>query len=202
MTKDHSRRHLGVGDDITGDGNPNLVVSIFTGGPHCCMIENILSFQPDGSIEVIGTVDARDGGWFEDVDGDGSYEYVMKDLSLSYGTFGFNTKAVNYPIVILSFNGSRYVLAGEMMRMPAPTPAERQQLITRIRSGEWHSYMWGKCQLWSDMLHLIYTGNEKVAFQLFDEAWPPGIEGREESLARFMKALKQSPYRAEILDMQ
>jgi len=52
------------------------------------------------------------------------------------------------------------------------------------------------------MLNLTYAGHEGLAVRLFDLAWPSGMEGKKEALARFKKLLNQSPFYREMRAME
>ena len=47
---------------------------------------------------------------------------------------------------------------------------------------------------WSEMLDLIYTGHEPLAWQYFDMAWPAKKPGKEKFKADFKEALAESYY--------
>lgn len=54
---------------------------------------------------------------------------------------------------------------------------------------------WGPASgLWGEMLKLIYTGNENIAWKFFEEVWPENYPGKKEALAQFKMQLVSSPY--------
>ena len=46
------------GTDITGRGRPNMIVSLYTGGVHCCLMHYVFELEP--SFRLLATLDARD----------------------------------------------------------------------------------------------------------------------------------------------
>ena len=44
------------------------------------------------------------------------------------------------------------------------------------------------------MIELIYTGQAKLAWHIYDEAWPETVPGKGDSLNDFQSHLSQSPY--------
>jgi hypothetical protein len=55
--------------------------------------------------------------------------------------------------------------------------------------------------LWSTMLDLIYTGNEKAAWDFFEKAWPKPRNGKQSSLREFQEVLFSSQYWPQIREM-
>ena len=45
---------------------------------------------------------------------------------------------------------------------------------------------------WDEMLELIYTGNEELAWQFLDLVWPPEKQGKELFIRDFKKQLLES----------
>ena len=63
---------------------PQVVFTTSTGGAHCCEITQILT-APDGQTWRLVEAQVLDGGYeFEDVDGDGSIEFISRDNSFHY----------------------------------------------------------------------------------------------------------------------
>jgi len=51
------------------------------------------------------------------------------------------------------------------------------------------------------MLDLIYTGNEKAAWDFFEKAWPKPRNGKQSSLREFQEVLFSSQYWPQIRKM-
>ncbi|MCX6717310.1 MAG: hypothetical protein NTU76_01375, partial [Candidatus Taylorbacteria bacterium] len=52
--------------------------------------------------------------------------------------------------------------------------------------------------VWEYMLDLIYSGNEKTAWEFFNQAWPKDVPGKEKFKAEFQQVLEASPNYEEI----
>jgi hypothetical protein len=52
--------------------------------------------------------------------------------------------------------------------------------------------------LWGYMLDLIYSGNERTAWDFFDQAWPASIPGKKEFMKDFRKQLSTSRYWSQV----
>lgn len=196
------------GQDITGRGYPDMLVSFYTGGAHCCLLYYVFELAP--AFRLIATLDAGSG--------DGSrfqlmkekYYFVGIDWTFSYWKSSFADSPA--PGVILGFvtdpSGGAYHLALKQMSKPAPTPQEWKVMISEARNafGDNNSFSGGiGSELWGHMLAFIYSGNSHLAWKLFDESWPPSRAGKDEFLIDFCSQLKTSPYwadlKTEILDM-
>jgi hypothetical protein len=72
-----------------GNPNPEVVVSFYTGGAHCCSDTSLVTSSPDGSTWKTVDVGEFDGGPLlaTDLDGDGRYEFETRDNAFLY-TFG------------------------------------------------------------------------------------------------------------------
>jgi hypothetical protein len=69
---------LSPGTDITGNGIPDLIVTEWTGGAHCCFTAHV--FELGEAFARIGQIPGGDGGvLFRDLNGDGIYEAVIQE---------------------------------------------------------------------------------------------------------------------------
>ncbi|MDH5505983.1 MAG: hypothetical protein OEZ02_02045, partial [Anaerolineae bacterium] len=73
------------GTDITGEGNPDVIVFSSTGGAHCCYTFHVYDMgeYPRKVMEAF-TKDC--GGEFKDLEGDGVFEFITCDASFNYFT--------------------------------------------------------------------------------------------------------------------
>jgi hypothetical protein len=185
------------GKDITGRGNPNILVSFYTGGAHCCLLYYVFELEPH--LKLVATLDAEsgDGSRFQLIDG--KYYFVSADWTFSYWQSSFADSPA--PKVIVGFvddpQGGGYHLALDEMSKPAPTPEEWTKALSEGRSafGETNPFSGGiGSQLWGDMLDFIYEGHSDLAWKLFNESWPARRKGKDEFLSDFCSQLKTSPY--------
>lgn len=210
-----SQTRIGVGQDINGDKVPDLIVTQYSGGAHCCFSYTIISLEPTAA-HVIAFLPADDGGAaFADVDGDGVYEIRVQESAFRY----WNTSFVESPApeVILRWNGAAYVLAPDLMAAP---PLAEDELARRAKqiadiaasatpgatataggaassavgAAPGPSPLWNLSLLWRTMLELIYTGHPARAAAFLDQAWPPDLAGKEQFRRDFTKQLHTSRY--------
>lgn len=69
-----------------GNPNPEVVVSFYTGGAHCCSDTKVLTSSKDGSSWQTVDLGQFDGGPMlaTDLDGDGAYEFETRDNAFLY----------------------------------------------------------------------------------------------------------------------
>ncbi len=79
--------------DLTHDRVPEVIVTTYTGGAHCCNEYTIHSWDQNRFTTVkTGPLDG--GGEFTDLDGDGKFEFVTVDNSFFYA---FSSFAGSFP---------------------------------------------------------------------------------------------------------
>jgi hypothetical protein len=93
--------------DLDHVGQPNVILSLFSGGAHCCSLQQIFTFDPGtmtyGETEYdFGNLGAR----IEDLKHDGHFEFVTADNRFAYEFTDF--AASGLPLQILTFTGSRF----------------------------------------------------------------------------------------------
>jgi len=189
---------ISIGTDITGDGQPNLVVSEWTGGAHCCC--QFYVFEIGEAFRFLGVIDAGhgDGSDFADLDGDANLEFVGCDWTFAYWYTSFADSPA--PTIILRYSDGRYRFAMDLMRKPAPSAEalERGAAVIRRDKKEWERFDRPPSYLWGTILDLIYEGNENSAWQFFDLAWPKDVGGKKKFAREFRAQLKRSPYWPEV----
>lgn len=190
---------VSMGSDITGCGQPNLVVSEFTGGGHCCFRINI--FEIGSRFQLIQTIDAAHGdrAHFENVDDDSALEFLMNDWSFANWRYCF--AETHAPAIILKYQGEKYKIAVDVMRKPGVPKEILVQVADDMKTLE----EWKKdaappppAKLFAKMLDLIYTGNMSKAWELLHLSWPTEIEGKEHFLKEFEARLRKSVFWEDI----
>lgn len=209
--------------DITKSGWPNLVISGWSGGAHCCFSFYIFSLGK--KFKLIDVIDARhsDLAKFIDVDKDGSLEFIGNDWTFAYWNTSFAGSPA--PKVILKYKNGKYRLALDLMNEPLPNPREKEKILKSIQAdieelkqsdkeqlkkeppfGEPDTgkdtgyFAWLRedvvlpASVWGHMLDLIYTGHPTEAQKFIDEIWPKGQQGKKEFLSDFNGQLSLSPY--------
>ena len=197
------------GADLTGRGQPDVVIAEYSGGAHCCSTYRIFELG-DTFHEVAALAAAHGEVEFIDLDGDGVPEVKIQDWSYAYVFASF---AGSYaPEVILRFAGDHYVIAPELMETPALTEEELADKaaeiqaayrevdadgeVTLLSPGDWGS---GEGELWNAMLELIYGGHEDQALQLFNLAWPEWAADPAAALQHFSETVGASAYWRQLM---
>jgi hypothetical protein len=186
------------GSDLTGNGKPNMVVTGWSGGAHCCFTHYIFELRP--RLRLIAKLEDgdTDGGHFEDLDHDGHYYYITYDIWPYWpGSFA---SSVSHK-VILRWNGQKFALDLARMQFAPPSPQQWQSALKdvdeAVRDGGDNPDAMGQT-LWDTTLDLIYTGHSDLAWKFIREANPRGLQGKNPSLADFCGMLKSSPYWPDI----
>lgn len=112
-----------VGRDIDGDGQPDLHVSSFSGGAHCCTTHQIVKLKPQVRRVAVYSAGNVGGGEFIEVAGRKGAVMISADDS---SAFAFAPYANSYfPVMILEVgNKGRLQFARELMqsRLPGQPP--------------------------------------------------------------------------------
>jgi hypothetical protein len=88
--------------DIDGDGEPEVLVEMYSGGAHCCSILRL--YKWDGAANTYASTKnnfADVGFELRDVEGDGKVEFVSADPRFAYAFASFADS--RFPIQILAF---------------------------------------------------------------------------------------------------
>jgi hypothetical protein len=191
-----------MGMDITGDGQPDLVISEWLGGANCCLIFHIFEIGP--TFKNLGTIDAEfgdSGPHFIHPDKDSKANGLA--IQIHDWTFAnWNTDFADSPApkVILRFSDNAYRVAPDLMRAPAlnasdlATRAAAVSKYAQSAKGDAWPHTKVSPQLWGTMLDLIYSGHEDVAWKFLDTAWPPKLQGKDNFARDFHVQLAKSPY--------
>ncbi|MGD0893787.1 MAG: hypothetical protein ABR923_19870 [Terracidiphilus sp.] len=187
------------GADITGRGRPELIVTNWTGGSHCCFSHYVFELEP--KLNLVAQISDADGdlSHFARLDGDRGFSYVGNDWTFAYWDASFLQSPA--PAVVLHYvddgRGGGFHLAMDKMQRPAPSDKAWKKAVQESQEAfaENTSSADGVgSELWSNMLDLIYTGHSDLAWKLYDEAWPAQRTDKDKLLAGFCSQLKTSPY--------
>lgn len=180
------------GHDITGNKIPNLIISNWTGGAHCCHYLQI--FELGNAFKHLVTVDAQSSDIrLVDLDKDDYPEIEFHDGAIDYLFASYAGSPGGR--VVLKFNQDHYEVATDLMAKPIPDIKELEILKNKIRSD------FGKDNspdLPFDFLKLLmdfsYTGHFEFALKFADEVWPKEKPGLEKFKKDFSNALRESKY--------
>jgi hypothetical protein len=93
--------------DLEHDGQPDVILDLFSGGAHCCSIEQVFSFDPGTSTYAETERNFGDPGErIEDLGHNGRHEFLTADDSFAYTFTDF--AASGLPIQILTFSDRRF----------------------------------------------------------------------------------------------
>jgi hypothetical protein len=88
------------------NAHPEVVVSFFTGGAHCCSLTSVVTSNEDGSVWTTVEVGEFDGGPLlaVDLDGDGVYEFETRDNAFLYAFACYACSQA--PLQVLALDGT------------------------------------------------------------------------------------------------
>jgi hypothetical protein len=149
------------GRDITGDGQPDLVVTDWSGGAHCCYSTTVYSVEPDMAAHEIFA--ANTGSCmvnFEDLDEDRRLELITCEdgWESDYCTFA---DAPFAPVVFAYSQTTRaYVTATPRYRnrYTQEIAESTKQAETEIEQRKGSDTGLDKCAVLAPVLPLLYTG--------------------------------------------
>ena len=186
--------------DINGDGDDDIVVSLWTGGAHCCISIYALSLYPE--VKKLGVIDqghgdpqefqARDGGGLPYVQHwDGAFAYWMTSFAGSIGEF-----------VRVSYRDGGFHLDEDLMRDPKlDVVALAKDVLDAVAKsknppeGERPFFIREELYLTvAEALNtLVYSGNADRLEEMMLKCWPDDA-ARAEFLTDYFSQLKTSTY--------
>lgn len=184
------------GTDLTGRGQPNMLVSAWSGGAHCCRTDYIFELRP--RFRLLATINARDAdlSHFTKLDNTGRYYYISADYIFAYWYGSFAGSPVEP--VILEYRNDEHAggfhLALNKMRQPVPTEQEWAKALETVRNDINGDTLNIRTDLWSEVLHLLYTGHPDLAWKFVEQAGPKGQADPAPDLEAFCSTLKASDY--------
>lgn len=201
---DPDERFLTPGNDLTGDGHPDLVVTGYSGGTNCCLTFYMFELEP--KFRSLGKIQLRDDDHqsphFVRLEPDRGVQIVVHDWTFARWHTGFADSPA--PLVILEYRDGGWKVARDLMREPAPTPERLESKANNTRVDAMAANyddpfrVWPDAkipsELWANMLNLIYSGHPELAWRFADLAWPARIRGKRRFLAEFRAQLARSPY--------
>jgi hypothetical protein len=93
--------------DLEHDGQPDVILDLYSGGAHCCFIEHVFSFDPGTMTYAETQRDFGDPGErIVHLGHNGQYEFLTADDSFAYEFTDF--AASGLPIQILTFSNRHF----------------------------------------------------------------------------------------------
>jgi hypothetical protein len=188
---DEGNLEIRPGKDITGTGKPNLVISDWSGGAHCCLTYYI--FELNDHVREVGRINAEHGSVcrFQE-ERDGKVDFIIHDWTFAYWKTSFAESPA--PQIILRYHPGGYKVATDLMATANPSREEFQQLVDKGRRIPPNDEGQPTSGFWEIMLNLIYSGHADLAWRFCDEAWPGSATAKKQFLESFKYQLSQSPY--------
>lgn len=179
------------GHNITGNGVPNLVISNWTGGAHCCHFLDI--FELGKKFRKIITVEANSSNIrFVDLDHDGVPEIEFWDGSIDYLFACFADSPGGR--VILKFQNDQYEVSTNLMKKPVPSEKQLIAIKKRISVAFKKQNPDLPFEFLSSMMDLSYSGHLELALKTANEVWPVEKPGLLKFKQDFTGALQDSLY--------
>ena len=161
------------GSDLTGEGDPEAVIRVYTGGAHCCF-STITYNLGETPRKVLETPQSNCDGSFKDLDGDGVYEYVTCDDLFAYAYCPYAGSPVVR--VVLQYDPERgYVPASPRFADAYAEAMARHRTLAESarpgKMGEWDGT--NKCGVLPLILDYLYTDRPQEAWtalgQFYDQ---------------------------------
>lgn len=187
------------GTDLTGRGQPDMIVTSYSGGNHCCFSTSVFELGP--TFHLLATMD---GGFFSDLDHDGICYYLTDDETFAYWPSSYDDSPTEQVVLRFRNGGAQpsFRLDLDKMRKPAPTPKQWAEQLANAHEtftqDQWEQFA-GQT-VWQPVLDLIYTGHSNLAWKFLDEAWPPSVPEKNQWVYGFCTMLRKSPYWSGLKD--
>jgi hypothetical protein len=182
-----------TGADINGDGLPDLVVSAWSGGEHCCYSSGVYSVGQEVRPVLALATGNCGPGTFEDLDGNGTQEFITCDDRFANMYCAFADSPL--PRVVYSYDAAR---GAYVLDTPRFSSHYREELAESLDEAQtWLSGSRGqdagldKCRLLKPALGLMYSGRLHDGIVLIRGLYR-GLD-REEFERDTLERVRQSP---------
>jgi len=185
-----------INTDLTGNGQPNLVIYEYGIKPTILMthiFETGDTFKKLYSIEgdFINPI-------FKDLNNDKIPEIIFTDCT--FHKWRYPTPDCHYPKVIFTYKDGRHIYAKELMEKPIPSDDAFEGKVKEVRKTSKWTYPTAEIvipppEIWGYMLELIYSGNSKKAWEFYEKVWMGNLDKQKEKyLLDFIEQLSSSRY--------
>jgi len=193
-----------VGLDFSGEGIPELLISEWSGGAHCCYVFHLFRLGDHFSaLPQIPLLDADESAF---VRRPGIKGLVI--ATADYSAFAyFPSSFAGSPAgrVFLSFQDDKFRPDASLMKAGAPKAGEIAKCAARFKpSRDWKDTKDAGQPLgmWYYATDLIYTGNETAAWSFLDAAWGGTSSDKMKYLDEYRRRLRRSVYYPELESLQ
>jgi len=187
-------------EDITGDDVPDIVLTDYSGGAHCCTTYYIFELGDRPLVHELYVADYVAS--FEQLDNGPALEIVTYDTNYAYWRASFVSSA--RARVVLRYRDGVYEAAPDLMRAPRPSPAELTRWATEARNGWWDMETLPRGSdraldlnglFVNSVVGLIYKGHADLVPAFVDLAWPAAKAGKQDFIEELMECrIRKSDY--------
>jgi hypothetical protein len=158
------RRLLSTNGDLTGDGVPEVAILVSTGG-NCAACEWWAFFSAGEQFHAL-TFTMSVLGRFEDLDGDGLYEAIDRDLFYEDWPIHGSDSC---PEIAYEIKDDDFTVAVDRMRKPFLSTGELVEMTEDLVCENP-----AETSIYKDLLNLIYSGRAAQARDYFSRVYPRG----------------------------
>lgn len=189
-----------IGDDFTGEGIPELLISEYSGGGHCCYTFHLFRLGERFShIQDIPLLDADESAFVRRPGVKGLVLAGFDFSAFAYFPKGFADSPAGR--VFLSFQGDRFKLDARLMKANSPTDAEVARCAALFKpSRDWKNFQ--PLGVWYYATDLIYTGNVAQAWTFLDAAWGGSGTDKKKYLDDYRQRFRKSAYYHDLMQLQ
>jgi hypothetical protein len=125
------------------NGYPEVVVSFYSGGAHCCSETSVVEASPDGTTWTTVDVGEFDGRPLlaTDLDGDGRYEFAPRDNAFLYAFACYACSVA--PLEVLTAEGGVVKNATEDPRFKPAHETKLKEIIEEVPEGDVNGFLAG-----------------------------------------------------------
>lgn len=179
------------GKDLNGNSIPDLIITQWTGGAHCCNYLKI--FELGNNFRKLIEVSGGSSGFgVVDLDGDNFPEVEFWDWPIDYSFTGFSDSAQGR--TILKFEKGKYQVSRKLMIARAPSVKRIIKIQNEIKNAFMRENQNIPYEFLNTMMELSYSGHMDLAFKIADKTWPNEKNGLTEFKIKFKNLLNASPY--------
>jgi hypothetical protein len=195
---------LKPGDDITGLGQPELLVSASTGGAHCCYSFDLIRLMdPVVRLQRIPLYDADESS-FVRRPGVKGLVLVTNDYS-DFAYFPASFAGSPAGRVFLSFQDGKFRPNLSLMKADAPKAGVLKKcaaLFKQSRAWKSEQNAGQPLGMWYYATDLIYTGHAEEAWMFLDAVWGGGKAEKRKYIGEYKSRLKKSVYYPDLMQLQ
>jgi hypothetical protein len=193
-----------VGDDFTGEGMPELLISEWSGGAHCCYSFHLFRLADRFSrIQDIPLLDADESAFVRRPDVKGLVLASVDFSAFAYFPRGFADSPAGR--LFLSFQDGKFKPDARLMKSNPSTDAEVAKcagLFKPSRAWKEETNAGQPMGMWYYATDLIYTGNAERAWKFLDAAWGGSNPDKKKYLDDYRQRFKKSIYYPDLLRLQ